>query len=116
MANEVKGLKVGDKVFAVTFNSNDLPPDGGFKGWIIDHQVVDIINDTTVKLEMVKNPSKSVVFDFKDDTVNYLYASPEKNGWYTGIFTDVSLFFDQYKEIYAKVKGNEPIKKETENV
>jgi len=105
MSDEVKGLKVGQKIICVTFDSNNLPQDGGFHGWIVDHEVVEIISDTAIKIRMVKDPKKELTFDFKDDTINVLYTSPERAGWYTGIFTDMKSFFEQFNTIYAQVKG-----------
>lgn len=111
----VKGLSIGSKVIAVTFDINQIPPDGGFHGWMIDHTVTDIIGDTTVVLQMTNKPDKQIKFDFRDDTINCLYSSPEPNGWYTGLFTDLKLFFEQYKNLQEQLKLNTE-KKEDSNV
>ena len=104
----VKGLKIGSKVAFVSFKANDLPPAGGFKGHIIELDVIDINSDTSVTFQSTKNPEKKFTFDFKDDTVNCLYTNAkETDEYYTGIYTDLKLFFDKYKEIYIGIKGED---------
>ena len=113
MANEVKGIKVGDKLFFVTFDGNTIPSDESFKGYILDHEVIDIIDNFVIKLKMIKKPDKEITIDLTNDSPNYLYMTPNRPGWYVGIFTDVRMFFDQYRALIRQLKVTK--KKESKN-
>lgn len=108
----VKGLTKGSKVIAVTFDATALPPDGSFHGWAVDHIVSDILGENKIVLQMVSKPEKSIVFDFEGCNINCLYNPSIKPDWYTGIFTDMQIFLEQYREIYNKLKENKNKDKE----
>lgn len=111
----VKNLNINQNVICATFNADEIPEDGGFKGYASDYKIIELVNETSVKLQSIKDENKVIVFNFREDIPNMFYKSKDKN-WYTGIFTNIQILFTQYMDLVKNIRGNNSEQKEPEDV